>query len=342
MFLKSELYLLKESIDSISESFFFNAAITGYLKRCNELIDKLIADFDTIGSSSVARISSTISQSIKYLSGSTLNKIPYEIVFSLEKALNDWAAESHIICTALLDDRDFHFNGIDLKEEVSAFFDFGNTPNLIYIALPKVYRHKYLYGPALYHELGHYIDKKYKISELTFFVDNFIGSQKEIQKEYLHRKELFADLFSASYVGFSIVKFLNDFAGDNQDSDTHPATSRRVEIINKYLNSEKCKELDRINSVLAGKKHPTLKVNFKIPDLSPNFGEIKTYRINNVDELHGIIPAAWTFLDNITHKPVAAWAHFERYNAEKIVNDLVEKSVRNYALKEKWKHATSY
>jgi len=341
VFIKNELCLLKENIDSLSESFFFNPSISRYLKQCNSLIEEVIVKFDAIGPSFAAQISFIISQSIKYLSGSTSNKIPYEIVFSLEKALNDWVSEDHIICTALLDDRDFHFNGIDLKNEVKAIFDFVGTPNLIHIALPKIYRHKYLYGPALYHELGHYIDDKYRISKFTFLVNNFTGTPEEVDREFSHRKEFFADLFSASYVGPSIVRFLNDFAPGHPDCSTHPSTARRVEIIEKFLRGEDCQELNRINLVLKFIKRPTLAINFTIPDITDCFEDIKPYKIMHEKELHGIIPASWAFFDKKASHPTRRWEHLTSYDAEKIINDLVEKSVRNYSVKEKWKNATS-
>jgi hypothetical protein len=342
LFIKNELHLLRENINALSESYFFNSSITDYLLRCQNLIDDVLSSYDTIPSKLSSHISQIIWQSIKYISGSTSNKIPYEIVYALESALTDWTDEDHIICTALLDDRDFHFNGIDLKKAVVGLVDFNDAPNLIHIAFPKIYRHKYLYGPALYHELGHYIDTLKRVSELSFIVVNdFRGTVVQFGIELSHRKEFFADIFAASYTGESIIRFLNNIAGGEGDSSTHPSTKRRVDVISKFLEGRSSPELDRINNTLKAIKLPVIEKKFTKPEISACFSNVRPYQIKTLGELHGIITSSWDYIDKIESESLEPWASVEIYEAKKAINDLVEKSVRNWIIKEKWANAAT-
>jgi len=328
---------------ALDESVFFIEGLNLYIGKLVDLLNHVIKQYESIPSDISYRVSRLIWNSNKYISGSTANKIPYEIVHALNEALMDWSSDKHIITTALVDDPDFHFHGTNPGDEISKIlsFPFDIKVNLIQIALPKIYRHRYLNCMALYHELGHYIDSKYRITRSTYLFDDFIGSKDEWVVDYSHRSEFFADLFAASYVGSALSSFLVKFAGEAGTSDTHPATKDREKVIESFLAGEDSIEIGRISKALKFLKLPELKARFQIPSVDNCFNNIRPCRIESSPELHGIIPAAWQYLENTFKDISTPWDDMEENQISSIVNDLVEKSVRNLIVKNKWEYATS-
>ena len=91
------------------------------------------------------------------------------------------------------------------------------------IKLPDVYRRKPLYTVALYHELGHFMDTRFAISEnvevlradlalpgMSAPTGALTPAQKQVR--LLHLREYFADLFAVCYCGSAIKRFLEGFA----------------------------------------------------------------------------------------------------------------------------------
>ena len=71
-------------------------------------------------------------------------------------------------------------------------------------------------------------------------------------------------------------------------------------------------------------------------DISRSFNNIRPYEIKNKDELHAFIGESWIFLREMFHEPKDKWAYIPKVQIEKSVNDLVEKSLRNYMIIKKW------
>ncbi|MEW8509185.1 MAG: hypothetical protein AB2598_21100 [Candidatus Thiodiazotropha sp.] len=224
--------------------------------------------------------------------------------------------------------------GIDLKIE------------LAHISLPALYRHKPLYHVALYHELGHFIDTHYKITETTLLqhppptqtgVDPAVIQQVELR----HRMEFFADLFAASYTGEGIYKFLENFAPGQPASPTHPATDIRLRNINKFLNGKANNILSVFQAALKVRSLPELVSRFESLDIEIPFAEIRPVNIVSPNQIHGILDAGWTFLGQVIGNRIEQWKDLDGLQAERIVNDLIEKSVRNWMIIEKWNNATA-
>lgn len=117
----------------------------------------------------------SIDSATKFLTGSTSKRIPYEIVYTLERALLDgWESHTPLITTAIGSGirESFYFQGVpelfgDLVENILG----KKLPrNLVQISLPQAYRHKPLYIVPLYHELGHYIDKVNRVVETSLLI----------------------------------------------------------------------------------------------------------------------------------------------------------------------------
>lgn len=289
----------------------------------------------------------------KFLSGSTSKKIPYEIAHCLTVALENWAHKKALITTALTQDKaySFYFQGVlqDFYILAKAYSGVEFESELVQIAFPKLYQHRPLLNVALYHELGHFLDRhqgivnqslllvhsdklplpKIDFSVLSPDLTNFIVTS--------HRQEYFADLFAASYAGNAYRDFLAEFAANNQVCQTHPATEDRLFLIDTFLSGSQSEIIDLFQLSLSSLGLQKLEIAFSVPDVFDSFTNARPYAIQNEAELHGIFEAGASYLKYVKANPITPWIEAGESNTERAINDLVEKSIRNRMVMEKWK-----
>lgn len=332
---------MRDNFIGLSESSFFTEGLGSFVEEVINALNYLLENYKKINPNISKEISRIIWHANAYISGSTSNKVPFEIVYSLDRALKDWTEEKTLITTALLEEPSFHFCGLNPSKNINRLIPVKLEKNLILVALPRIYRHKYLYCIPLYHELGHYIDNLYQITRSTFIFEKTKYTKQELNREYNHRLEFFADLFASVYTGKAINNFLLRFAGDALDSESHPSTEKRIKVVDYFINGKETAEIKRIQKALQQIGLPQLKIKFKEPDLPLFFDNIRPCKINNLQELHGIVPAAWTYLDKVFNNLPQPWQDIGEFEAETTINDLVEKSVRNWMILDKWEYATT-
>ncbi|MES9928562.1 MAG: hypothetical protein ABW158_10650 [Candidatus Thiodiazotropha sp. 6PDIVS] len=333
------MHLLLDELVTLSRTPYFSKSLGEYLDNLILAVRRVLEEFDKLPPDVTESVARLIWLATKYLHGGTSKSVPYETVYALKLALEDWVSHPCAITTALLDDLDYHFWGVDpgqILEEFVPGLDFKTE--LIQIALPKLYRHYPLYNVALYHELGHYVDKKCGVTSLSLLTHPPVSGQDEDAVES-HRKEYFADLFAASYTGKSIGLFLDAIAHDAEDSSSHPATSKRISVVNDYLEGKQSDLLDMYQSVLDKRGLPKLQKMFVCPDIEDSFNSIRTYSIKNNEELHGIIEAGWVLLYGAYKQNMKPWKDIDKNEIMRILNDLIEKSIRNRMIKMKWENA---
>lgn len=279
----------------------------------------------------------------KYLIGSTTKTIPYELVYTLTTALEDWSNSKNLVTTALTDDLNFYLQGIDpdFRQLVKGYLGLDVSHDLIQIALPKLYIHKPLYAIPLYHELGHFIDNEKRINNASLLLYKIPVSANPYI-EIAHRKEFFADLFAVSYTGESQIIFLNEFASGAQDSATHPSTAKRIDVMQSFLDGRNHFIIDIFNTTIGHLGLPAIQKRFKIPNLDNCFNNIRPYPIADNEELHGMLTASWHHLQNLPSNPESNLRDISNeFEPARIINDLTEKSIRNMILKEKWRNGTT-
>lgn len=247
--------------------------------------------------------------------------------------MSDWGTRKCLITTGLLDELGFFFIKNDPTIIIKYFLGIDLSDGLIQIALPRLYRHKPLYNIPLYHELGHFIEQEFNITKITLL------QHGELSKKYSqpHLAEFFADLFSSCYTGYANYVFLAEMVPDNAGSQSHPSTKDRLDLMYSFLTGEPNEIHSCFNHTLSKIGLPGLTVKYKSPDVFSSFSNIRPYDICSAGELHGLMDAGWAFLIEIQKNPINAWKNFaDEFETEKIVNDLVEKSIRNYMVKLKW------
>lgn len=344
-FVLTNLFLLRDELVSLERTPFFSKPLESYLRELILVVDRVITEFPNFPAQIADDIARKIWTATRYLKGGTSKAVPFETVYALELALHDWTSHPCAITTALADELDYHFLGIDPTTPIRAFYpgvSFGTE--LIQIALPRLYRHRPLYNVALYHELGHYVDTHFKISNLSLLLDpSALSGLASDQRQVLlrHRMEHFADLFAVSYTGAAFTKFLNALAKNHPVSLTHPATVDRLAIMQDLMDGRSNPVIDAIQMALSKLGCHRLDIRYKTPDIINAFNNIRTYTIQDDGELHGILGAAWTFLESIERRDRNPWAGIPDQDAGQIINDLVEKSIRNYMTVLKWKYGNS-
>ena len=372
MLRRINLQLLAEQLAFLEENPVFNPRLKTYIRQLRESVDVLLVVFEGIPGNFQVSIINNISCVIKFLSGSTPRSIPYEIAYALEQALMGWENENSIysresiITTGISPTIGNGFSFLHLPEDFYILLktvsnvDIGYR--LVQICLPEIYRHKPLYCTPLYHELGHYVAVRFEIvaawlredSALSLdlpipqkLVDNSGKDIIEFHRKY--REEIFADIFAAAYAGSSSIDQLASLTGFWEPaSETHPSAKDRIKIVHDFLTETHNPIVDSLFKALEAyaehgwTKFPKLDKKYSTIDLGGTFGNFRPYRIKNKAEMYGIFPAAWNFLDDMLKNKTGNWKQFDQeQKTEQIVNNLVEKTIRNYMIENKWNENTS-
>ncbi|UFH54819.1 hypothetical protein [Spirosoma sp. KNUC1025] len=323
-----------------------------------------------------------IFKSLEFLDSSTLNLIPYETVECLNLALKDWIKpkESYIIVTSLINNTDrFSFDpslieDTNIYETIHVKYGIKFEHKLIQLNIPKSLSRDYLINVVHYHELGHFIDINYSISDpvaweivdkwlrgdfknkqrvkiLKYFpslehldADTYIDS-KEFDNIKSFLREYFSDLFASQYVGKcfdNYIMYLDEES--DQDGIEHPSASKRSEVVNAFLKNERNIIVTMLNksikNVLSNRKRFSCKYDL------PSMKDFKAFLppvINNVNQLHGLMILGWQLWESnwedvkISMNMEDIPSSLEKY---KIINNLIEKSIGNYIISNKWNRTT--
>ena len=340
------LHILAAEFTRLSRSAFFEPALQEFSARTADVIRHLTVEGSAYPDEIVRRFQELVWDVLQFVSGSRSNDAPHETQYVLRKALKEWIKEDAIVSSASLDQFNFF---VDLND-LWAFIDKAlnqydaqeYSPLVVRIGSPSLYRHRPVYCTPLFHELGHFIDHHFKISE-TSVLKKLAPTPEELTDQdwqilnLRHRMEHFADLFASCYCGEATNKSLLAIAPNNPDSPTHPATSKRVSVVQDFLCERPNHMVDILQDALMTRTKKALEVRFSEPSVDC-FDDVLTCRISSDQELYGIFLAAWNYLEKQIEERTATWvtSDSDESTIEKTVNDLTEKSIRNYEVTERW------
>lgn len=331
------MHLLLDELTALSRTPYFNKSLEQYLDNLIQAVQHVVSQYDKFPSSVTDRIAETVWLATKYLQGGTSKAVPYETVYALRLALMDWVDQPCAITTALRDDLDYHFCSTDPGRVLEKFIpDVAFNSELIQIALPKLYRHYPLYNVALYHELGHFVDNRCGVISFSLICRPPRQNKTIVES---HRREHFSDLFAACYTGNAISLFLDSVAHDAPNSRTHPATASRISIIEDFLSGTPNQIVDFYQSILSNRGLPQLKKRYVSPNIKTSFDAIRTYPLANNEELHGLLESGWIYLREAYDQQSEPWRAMSKQEIMRVINDLIEKSIRNRMVKLKWSDA---
>lgn len=337
-----DLSLLMDQLNSLVESSYFHKDLEDYCQELRGVVQEALRANPRPSTLVLSQITTTIWTACNFLKGSTSREIPYEVVYCLELALKDWEKRPAIITTALSEEKQFYFLQLDPWNTICSVFPASQCtpgkPILVHVVLPRLYRRLPLFITPLYHELGHFVDLTAKITEASFLLE---GRINVLAQELFHRREHFADLFSASYCGRAAATTLNELAPNHPASVTHPSTADRVGVIDAFLDGSSHSVIELFRRTLQTRGMPELVRRYERPELEKRFANFVPCTIRSKAEVHGIFEAGLEFLVGQLASRIGSWSAIEDYGVTRIVNDLTEKSIRSFAIKEGWKSATS-
>lgn len=346
LFIRNDLRLLDARLEQLQQAPFFRDGLHSYIEKMRAVVAQLQLRLQTLPPELVRDLTYQVWTAYRYLSGSVSREIPYEVVYGLDLALMDWVSSppEYIVTTAFLAEQNYHFEGVPEQFYSLADGTLGVTFNhrVVQVALPQLYKHQPLNNTVLYHELGHFVDEQFAISKLMAMINGArSGAQPANRSQLCHAAEFFADLFAASYVGDAVAVMIESMAPNASVSYTHPATTQRSQVVRDFLAGQQNDVVDLCNSALLALGKPALSQRFIAPDVSGCFDNVRPYEIKNEREVHGVLLAAQRYLTNRLANLTGLWATVDEGSAIRIINDLVEKSLRSWMIRERWQDAST-
>lgn len=342
------LHILAKRYTQLSRSAFFDPAFREFAQRTVEAIEHVIENNANYPDDVVRQFEAHVWHVMQFVRGSRSNDAPHETQFVLRQALKEWIPEEALISSAALEEFNFNLNPADLWDHIERTLNLFDTKNykplVVRIGAPEAYKHRPIFCVPLFHELGHFIDIHFKVTEMSMLLAPPTAHPVGINQmqwnsiNLRHRMEHFADLFSSCYCGSASIKSLLAIAPGHQDSPTHPSTDKRVATVEDFLNGRANQTVDLLQATLKARGLKELAKWFVSPDVNASFNDVVTYRIPNVQELYGIYLAGWDYLQDQLENRTAPWVddNVDAYTIEKTVNDLTEKSIRNFEIRERW------
>lgn len=342
------LHILAKRYTQLSRSAFFDPAFREFAHRTAEAINHVIENEANYPDDVVRQFEAHVWRVMQFVRGSRSNDAPYETQYVLRKVLKEWIPDEALISSAALEEFNFFLNTADLWDHIGRSLNLFDTKNykplVVRIGSPEAYKHRPIFCVPLFHELGHFVDHHFKLCELSMLLFPPAAPQHGIsQKDWnfinlRHRMEHFADLFSSCYCGMASTKSLLAIAPGHLDSPTHPSTAKRVSTVDDFLNGRANPMVTLIQKTLKARGQKQLAQWFTVPDITASFDDVVTYQISSIPELFGIFLAGWDYLHNQLENRTAPWVEggVDAYAIEKTVNDLIEKSIRNFEIRERW------
>lgn len=341
-----DLSLIRQSLRLLNDSTFFDRRLHDFTEHLIAAIDHVLAGASQYDRAIVMQFAGLMRRVQSYLAGSTTNEIPYEVVYCLNNALAPWVNRETIIVTSLTEGHNFHLLPVDpwnfIRTAITGYDTGGFNILLVMIGVPRLYSHKPVFCVPLFHELGHFVDVAHKISDLTI-LRNSAAVAPSGADELAHRREFFADLFSSCFVGYAGIEALTAIAANNPASYTHPSTIDRVKVVSDFLSQASNPIVDMFTDAVSALGLPSLTIVSSKADLTADFDDLRTFGSSNIKEVFGIFESAWHYMFNAIDNGRNPWglASVRETDIETLVNDLTEKSIRNYALRVAWNEAAA-
>lgn len=345
-----DLHLVANALRQLNDSAYFEPRLRDFTRHFVAAIQHVLDNPGMYDSAIEESFAGTARSVQSYLSGSTNNETPYEVVYCLKDALTRWGLGDAAIVTTLTEDHDFHFKPLDpwnfIEQSITNYNAGGFRLVVAMIGVPRIYAHKPVFCVPLFHELGHFIDiRRYRVSYVSLLQNPALiaAPSGNTQIELAHRIEHFADLFGASFVGRSSIAALETIAAAAPSSPSHPATADRTAVVDAFLGGRSHPIVDALQRALQAVGLPPLKPIFETVDVGPDFDDIRTFSPTRIEQIYGLFDSAWNYLFDAIDTKRNPWGltPVSDGKVEGLTNDLTEKSIRNFAIRQAWNAVNS-
>lgn len=340
---------LERAIQTIKTNKYSDQRKTDFQENLFNLVTSIRkANYKTFSENTLnwhKRIFDVIFTWVDFLDGSTLNQTPYEMVNCLQCVLKEWLGDynNYFIVTSVNNKLDqYSFQSLKeaelstLKKYVHDNYGITLTHDLIQINMSRYLVNDYLANVVLYHEVGHFINSKFKITTKAIneleYKDLPPGQLKQLINYW---QEHFADLFAAQYVGQAASHYLELTAAEYIGSALHPATDKRIRVVDDFLAGNDNEIVEHLKKATQagteGKKQ--LRNGYK-PLTRDDFDKLIPIEVKEEAELHSLFALGWDiWLDENSYLRTK----FNIDRCSQILNNLIEKSISNYFITLNWK-----
>lgn len=356
--LETVLQLLDEQLRKLSQRDFFGKELREYVSLLCKSVRSLqskIEDPDT-DIALIAEVVESIWRATQFLTGTTSNRVPYEVTFLLRAVLQDWGLGDSIVTTSVNQSPDFcceRANGApdELINELG-LPDLAFSGHLVQMSVPEIFQHMPLLCSPLYHEVGHYVEEHERlITTLTithseeliaalpglqdFDQPSRMGVAKSWATEYL------CDLIAACYVGECVSDYIIQWDHEPVAQPTHPAAASRVRVTRDFLEGNPNQVVDLLKKgVEEAGLLIQLRQQFSLPSVEDCFTDVRPVVVESLAQLHGLLPAADALLKRLLTSPAdfegSNIARVPRWRQPHVINDLIEKSIRSFMITKAW------
>lgn len=319
------LQLLEAELKELVGAPYFKGEVKTHAEEAEAVLQEVIRRSGEFPPPILGQCAQALHQSARFLRGSAINQLPYEMSFALELALSDCISPQPIVTTALLEEGDFFLS----SDPIRLIADYCGIPfrnNHVHIGMPALFRHRPLMLAPLYHEVGHFVDNEKNITSAVA-----LSPSGTVIKSHQHAKEYFSDIFAACYIGESIADYLDEFAANAPESESHPATQNRVSIIRQYVAGDRDSPIIKELVDAAHKFNVDINLpKYSVVNVADSFDEMRPPALQSPSEVHGVIVEATKYLRTNNASKM------DRYDLRTRINDLTEKSIRNYMVRRQW------
>lgn len=358
--LETVLQLLVEQLEKLSHSSFFTSELSHYVGQLRQSVDSLQKSLNDTDPqvAVIAAVVDSIWRATQFLTGTTSNRVPYEVTYLLREVLTDWGRGDSIVTTSLVQSPDFHCERVHSAPK-AVIRDYrlpglAITGELVQMGVPEIFQHMPLLCSPLYHEVGHYIEEHERlISELIIArEDAVLAAMPQIKADFPYSSmwsgvarsyatEHFCDLVAAAYVGECVSDYIIQWDHSTDSSPTHPPAAKRAEVTRDFLAGKHNPIVELLKVAVKDAGLPAeLVPRFSMPNVLDCFSDVRPVKIKSVAELHGLLPAADQFLKELRNNP----SQFEGKNIVKVpnsrhpqlINDLIERSIRSHMITKAW------
>lgn len=295
----------------------------------------------------------------QYLEGSRQGETPFEAVYAVGLVLSEWIPSRFAILTALTSEPlGYHLRMIDIRSKLGNMLPglkfTSDGTQLIHVAMPRAFQRAPLLGIPLYHEVGHYIDLHYGISDRSALALIQGGGLTDLIAAYPHfeyafklgggavflsyLREHFADVFAARYVKDALSRLLIQMTPPGSAvafAPSHPPVVTRHQFVEDFLHKRSNLLLDVFQDIVRKLGSGELKPIGGGAGVDQFYDDVRPPVLDSESDLHHAFPSTLNYIeDNVQNKP--AWTGIAVGETIDAVNSLLEKSIRNYGIRKSW------
>lgn len=313
------IQLVKE-FSTLAKNQYDTQKLDEYVEDLRKLLDYVnkydysnISDSEEIGLREALNL---LSHSIAYLQTTTKEDLTSEIFSCLRLVLKDWIpaeADKYVIVCSQGDYSIMCNEYLEpAYEHVEKFYKIPFRRKLISINTPLYRKSDFLFNSVLYHEIGHFIDNYYHITDRM--MQQFVSTGKVVpqqsdyfngidfskpgninwKKVYCYLREYFADIFAAQYIGKTVYSYLLYVNPKGVGTETHPSSEDRIRIVNDFVdnNSASIELLECIKDATRLSSKKELEKRDEEIDITP-FLSLNIAYPTNPKQLHNIFQQIW-------------------------------------------------